>query len=206
MEKSEKIIKESEKILKNKDSITVDNLNLKQKRFLQQVHDGLGIGQAALTVGYKPDSGSKILKRPDAKAYLEKLREDEKKEIKEDVKDSPLLEALLAVREINPLTNHLEKLDKDLSEIVESYCTLSKQKERLSDSQQKRIDNLHKVIPTLQNYRRSLSDDPFKLFMEIRRMKTEDRKLAIAKAREKGLIKQLQKKKDPQSLFGRGGL
>ena len=181
-------------------------LNHKQKRFLHQIHDGSSIAEACRTVGYSPAHGSKILKRADAKAYLEQLKEDEKKEIKEEIKDSPLLKAIMAVREINPLTKHLEKLDKDLSEIVEDYCIIGRQKERLSETQKERLNHLHKMIPVLQTYRRSLSEDPFKLFMEIKRMKKEEKLIAVARGREKGLIKQMQKKKDPRTLFGRGGM
>ena len=36
-------------------------------------------------------------------------------------------------------------------------------------------------------------------------MTKEERLIAISKGREKGLIKQSQKKKDPRALFGRGG-
>ena len=155
MEKEKKVIKDSVEVVENHGLHNKKSLSTRQKRFLNQIHEGLNITQAALTVGYKPDSGSKILKRDDSKAYLQKLKEDEKKEIQDDVKDSPLLKAIFAVREINPLTKHLESLDKGLSEIVDDYIKIGRQKERLSETQKERVKHLNSMIPILQSYRRS---------------------------------------------------
>ena len=107
----------------------------------------------------------------------------------------PLVRAIKSVDSINPAYERVQQLDKDISEIYNSFVRVVKKS--------KDPDTLGEGLKILMSYRRQMVNDPILMAFLISKLNSDEKSIALAAAKKLRLIRAVSKDKDPQILFGK---